>query len=133
MILDTSFCVDLIRETAHGETGRARTKLASLQDTEMCISLFTLCELSAGVELSRNPERERRKVEQMATFVTILYPDEVFALLYGEGEAYLRKRGIPIPVMDLLIGITALSARMPLLTRDVEHYDRIPGLSIETY
>jgi predicted nucleic acid-binding protein len=35
--------------------------------------------------------------------------------------------------MDLLIAISAKAAGLPLLTRDLKHFDRIPSLVVETY
>ena len=133
MILNTCFCVDMIRETARNDRGPARDKLASLDESDSYISLFTLCELRAGAELSRHPKLELSKIEQISSYMNILYPAAAFAVFYGETEAYLRKAGAPIPVMDLLIAVTAKLAGMPILTRDSEHFDRIPGIVVVRY
>ena len=133
MFIDTSFCVDFIREQKRGDKGAALTKLKTLGKTKLYISIFTLCELRAGAELSNNPKTELRKVDNFLTFVNVVYPDFSFSIIYGETEAILRKNGTPIPVMDLLIGCTAKLAGMPILTKDTEHFDRIPGLVVEAY
>ncbi len=38
-----------------------------------------------------------------------------------------------IPVMDILIGICAMQEGIPVLTRDIAHFSRIPGLVVEPY
>jgi tRNA(fMet)-specific endonuclease VapC len=133
MFLDTTFCIDLMREQHRQQTGAATQKLLTLGQTPLQMSLFVLCELQAGARLSRHPEREIRKVERLAERLEIIYPDEDFAVAYGETEALLRSQGVPIPTMDLLIGVTAKMRGVPLLSRDRLHLKRIPGLVLESY
>jgi predicted nucleic acid-binding protein len=42
MLLDTSFCIDLMKEQAGGRRGPATEKLASLGEERLAISVFTL-------------------------------------------------------------------------------------------
>ncbi len=133
MVLDTCFVIDLMRETARGINGPAVQKISDLQNAEIYISMFTICELRAGAAMSKNPKAELKKIENMAEYMGILYPDSSFPVLYGEVEALLRSKGQPIPVMDLLIGISAKTAGQSVLTLDVEHFGRIPGLNVVSY
>lgn len=132
MFVDTTFCIDLLRE-AHRGPGRATAALESLADAPLLASVFVLCELHAGARLSADVRRELRIVERLAENLTIVYPDASFPVAYAELEVALRRRGTPIPTMDLLIGTTAKLRGMPLLTRDAGHYRLIPGLVVETY
>lgn len=133
MLLDTCFCIDLIRERKKGISGPAIEKLKSLETVELFISMFTLCELRAGAELSVKAKAELERVEKMLEFIAVLYPDSSFPVFYGEAEAALRKSGTPIPVMDLLIGITAKAAGITILTKDTDHFKLISGLVVESY
>lgn len=133
MFLDTTFCVDLMRERHRGTGGPASAKLVALGDTPLHASVFVLCELHAGARLSGDPKRETAKVERLADKLAVIYPGTTFAVAYGELEAWLRKKGKPIPTMDLLIGTMAKSHGLPLLTRDERHFTLIPGLVVETY
>ncbi len=132
MFVDTAFCIDLLREGRNGR-GSATAALERLADTLMCASVFVICELHAGARLSSHPQRELRAVERLAENLTVVYPDPFFPVAYAELEVALRRQGTPIPTMDLLIGTTAKMRGMPLLTRDAEHYRRIPGLVVDTY
>lgn len=132
MFVDTTFCIDLMRE-AHQGRGRATATLDRLGDCLLFASVFVICELHAGARLSTHAQRELRSVERLAENLTIVYPDASFPVSYAELEVALRRKGTPIPTMDLLIGTTARMRGMPLLTRDAEHYRRIPGLVVETY
>ncbi|MEA1911844.1 MAG: type II toxin-antitoxin system VapC family toxin [Spirochaetota bacterium] len=40
---------------------------------------------------------------------------------------------IMIPQMDLLIGCQAKMLNMPIVTKDVDHFNRIKGLVVESY
>jgi len=132
MFLDTTFCIDLIREARRG-AGPATVALRRLEDTSLWVSVFVVCELQAGARLSARPETELRSVERLVENLTVAYPDASFPVAYAESEAELRRRGQPIPTMDLLIGTAAKLVGMPLLTRDAGHYRLIPGLVVETY
>ena len=48
VLLDTSFLVDLERETARGEVGPARTFLPSLRKRPLVVSVVTVAELLEG-------------------------------------------------------------------------------------
>ncbi len=131
--LDTSFLVDLLRETAKGTDGPARQKLKILANEELWISVHVACELMAGAELSSNPEVERAKIETLLGGVQIAYPDEQFAPAYGRLLAWLRKRGDTIATMDLLIATSAIVDSAPIVTRNTKHFRRVPGLVVIDY
>ena len=133
MLLDTCFIIDLMRESARGTIGPATIKMKELKDREISISLFSLCELRAGAELSIKPEDELKKIDMITEYIEVLYPDKSYPVIYGEAEAALRKAGTPIPVMNLLIGVSAKAAGYPVITRNAEHFSRIPGLVVESY
>lgn len=132
MFVETTFCIDLIREARHG-TGAATAKLEQLGETALLASVFVICELQAGARLAARPEEELRRVERLTDNLTVVCPDEAFAVAYAELEVALRQSGTPVPTMDLLIGTTAKMRGLPLLTRDTTHYGSIPGLVVETY
>ena len=60
-------------------------------------------------------------------------PDRAFAVLYGEAPAGFSVDGVPIPVMDLLIGVTAKANTLSLLTRDPIHFSRLRGLANDLF
>ena len=133
MVLDTSVCVDLLREAGRGGQGPATKAVGKLGDTRVYLSLFSVCELETGVQLAACPSQEQARLELLLQRLTVIYPDPGFSALYAEAAAALIAAGTPIPVMDLLIGITAKAHSMPVLTRDPNHFARIPGLVVESY
>jgi len=133
MFLDTSFIVDLIRESKIETRGPALGKLQELGSTKLYLPIFVLCELRAGVESSKSPSEELKKLENITEFMQVVCPQSGFAVIYGETFSKLKKQGITIPLMDLLIGVLVKCEGYPLLTRDSRHFSLIPGLVIETY
>ena len=133
MFLDTTFCIDLMRERHRRMDGPATRKLSALGQGPLYVSFFVLCELNAGARLAERPEEEIRKVQRFSELVEVVLPDRTFPVAYGEAEAVLRRQGMPVPTMDLLIGVTAKAHGLPILTRDSLHFARIPGLVVESY
>ena len=133
MVLDTSFIVDVMRERNQRKPGPAHSWLQRIGDSRIYITIFSVCELRFGAELSQKPKREHKTIEDLLDAMTIIHPDDSFPVLYGETAAYLQKEGNTIPLMDLLIGVLTKSAGMPIITKDFVHFDRIPGLVVEQY
>lgn len=131
--LDTSFLVDALRESAAGDDGPAKYLLSGLRDEELAISVHVACELLAGAELSKRPDREREAVFELCAAFRTAFPDERFAPTYARLLAGLERAGRRAAVMDLLIATAAVVDRSPLVTRDPSGFERVPDLDLITY
>lgn len=131
--LDTSFLVDLLRETRRADPGPATALLDRLAGDELGISVHVACELYAGVERSASRRKERARVDELCDTLHVVYPDDRFAPLYGRLLADLRRAGEPIATMDLLIGTAAIVEEAPLVSRNPRHFGRLPGLDLIEY
>jgi len=101
--------------------------------TENCyISEITLAELKFGVENSENRDKNQKNLENFLTGVTIL-PIFHALDLYAKEKARLRKAGTPIDDFDLLIGATAVTQNLTVVTNDTEHFKRIKGIQLENW
>lgn len=101
--------------------------------TEIILSAISVVELEHGVYRARSPKQaaDRRS-----------YLDAVFASIAAEPftreigqiaariDAEARMNGVVIPFADLLIGGTALHFGYELLTQNLRHFEKIPGLQI---
>jgi predicted nucleic acid-binding protein len=130
--LDTTFLVDLLRESRRGP-GPATALLAKLADEELALSVHVLCELHAGAELSNNPPRERQSIDRLCSALSLRPADDALAPIYGRLLAHLQKAGKSIATMDLLIAAAALVDGAPIVTRNLDHFQRVPGLEVRTY
>jgi tRNA(fMet)-specific endonuclease VapC len=104
--------------------------LSSLRHDGLAISIITYGEIHDGIYASNDPRAKEgaflqvlRRVEVLPLTRTIM---KRFARLRGE----LRRRGRLIGDADILIAGTALQHGLTLVTRNLRHYQRIPGLSI---
>ena len=52
------------------------------------------------------------------------------AMLAGKLDGEQRSKGVIIPFSDLLIGATALSLGFSVLTANLRHFQKIPGLTV---
>jgi tRNA(fMet)-specific endonuclease VapC len=131
--LDTSFLIDLLRETSRGAVRRASQFLETLPDEEFGMSIFVVCQLAAGAALSKRPAVERRRVDQLCAGVRVEYPDERFPAVYGSLLAALERGAGRISTMDLLIATTAVVSGASLVTRNARDFSRVSGLEILSY
>ena len=129
MFVDTSFVIDLMHEHRRGQVGAATRTLRAHGAVKLRMPVFVRCELEAGARRSRDPKREIDRVARLTDFMELVLPGSDFPLRYGEIEWALRRRGMMIPTMDLLIGTLCVCAGEPVLTSD-EHFRRIPTLSV---
>lgn len=131
--LDTSFLIDLLRESRRRESGPATAKLAELADEALGISLFVLCELEAGAAGAVRPEEERGRIRSLAAHLALALPTEAVARVYGDLLVDLESQGEGIATMDLLNAATALVEGARLLTRNVRHFERVRALEVVSY
>ena len=128
--LDTTFLVDVIRESRRDEQGPARRWLARNPHETLGISVFVLCELLTGAALHADSAAERRRVMKVVGQLPVITPDAQLAGTYARIHAVLTKQGTPVANMDLLIACTALNAGSALLTANQRDFTRIPGLDV---
>ena len=127
--LDTSFLVDLLREQQRDRFGAASTCLETLPEDEvLAVSVHVVCELMAGA-----PKGEAERLSRLCETLVVRCPDESFAIHYGRTLARLRKSGTSIDTMDLLIGMAAVIDEAPLITRNIRHFSKVPGLDLIEY
>ena len=131
--LDTSFIVDLLREERRERFGPAHEMLASLEDEPIALSVFVLCELEHGIRGAARRDAERLNVEAVLRAIEVRYPDERFALRYGEIAQGLQMGRRVVAPMDLLIGVSALIDDASLVTGNAKHFGVIPGLHVLGY
>jgi len=92
----------------------------------------TLAELVTGVFRSQDPTWAAEGLRRFLAGVGVLPFTEEIARRFGEENAQLLSSGQAISQFDLAIAVTALHHGMILLSENRRHYDRIPGLKLQS-
>jgi tRNA(fMet)-specific endonuclease VapC len=134
-VLETTFVIDLMKESKRGSPGRASLKLHDLtaRGEILRITISTIAELFVGVAKGNQPRRERAAIEQCVAPFEVLPFERNTAEVFGSIVGKLEKHGQSISDIDALIASVALEHAEVLVTRNQKHFDRIAGLRVETY
>lgn len=129
MILDSTFIHDLICEEQ-----AAINCLAELSDAGTRVALSTLTVFEVGVGLRGESTQYRDRFEEHITDLVVLPLSEGDARRALDIQHTLLARGERIGARDVLIAGTAVGSADPrVLTRNVAEFDRVDGLTVETY
>jgi len=134
-VLETTFVIDLMKESKRERAGPASAKLQELtsRGESLRIAIFTLAELFVGVAKGTRPQQERSAIELCVAPFELLSFERTTAEIFGSVVGELEKRGQSISDIDALIASVALEHAEVLVTRNRKHYDRIPALRVEDY
>lgn len=106
--------------------------LRSVPESEQATSAVVVAELFAGAFRSSAKARHLENIRQrVLPSVTVLPFDATVAETYGSLRAELGRRGQRLAEADLQIAATALVHGCALVTGNIRHFARVPGLTIE--
>jgi len=121
VLLDTSIWVDALR----GKTPNIVALTQGLLNDDRALTCGpVIFELKRGL---RSPER--KKILPLFDALIRLSFDEAIWDAAGDLDASLRKKGVTIPPMDVLIAQICLHHKVVLFTLD-EHFRSVPGLQV---
>lgn len=125
---DTDFIVDLDRGRAD-----AISKLDELDNRgeTLFTTAINIAELYHGAQSSKDKMKALGRVEKLISGFSILDFDFDSAKLWGKLAEQLKSNAIG--EIDLFIASIAISNKQTLLTRNVKHFERVPGLTIESW
>lgn len=108
-------------------------RLARVAPEEQFTTAITLGELLYGAARRGNETLVERIRELLSEAVSILPFNEDAAEVYGPLRARLEASGRRLDEPDLRIASIALANGLTLVTGNVRHFQRVPGLSIEDW
>lgn len=121
VLLDTSVWINALR----GKTPEiVKITQGLLNDDRVLTCGPVIFEINRGLRPS-----ERKSILALFDAITRLSVDETIWDTAGDLDAALRKKGITIPPMDVLIAQICLHHKVFLFSLD-EHFRSIPGLKI---
>lgn len=106
--------------------------LSSISRGDQFASAVSIGELYRGAFRAPAESRHLANIdERVLPSVTVLPFDVGVARVYGEISAILEDAGRPLADADLQIAATALRHDLALVTGNVRHFARVPGLQFE--
>ena len=123
--MDTDWAIDYLHKA-----DRTVRRLEELLTDGVGLSVISLAELYDGLAGSRNPDADAEALRLFLEAVDVVPLDDAACRVFGTERPRLRKEGNIIGDMDILIGATAISNNLTLLTNNRRHFERMQGLSI---
>ena len=122
-LLDTCILIDLLRN-------RKQTVdfVESLGSSLCFVSEITIAELYVGAEKS-NREKAFEEVEALIDFFGVIQVSTALRT-YAKERVRLESEGQRIDDFDLLIGASAVTEGMTMVTNNRKHFERISGIEI---
>jgi tRNA(fMet)-specific endonuclease VapC len=108
-------------------------RLATVPAAEQFTTSITVGELIYGARRVGRESLTTRVEAVVRGAQTVLPFDTVAARRFGELKAELERRGEPLAEPDLRIAAIAVSRGLTLVTRNVQHFRRVPGLAVENW
>ena len=125
-LLDTNVLIAMFR----GQY-QIREQMVKAGFSDCAVSEITLGEILTGC-YKGGFEKHAHEIQFLKEHFVVL-PISPAIDLYGQVRAQLELQGIALDSMDLLIGCTALADERILVTHNIRHFERIPGLRIEDW
>jgi tRNA(fMet)-specific endonuclease VapC len=102
--------------------------IQSIIGSGIAISIITYGEIYDGIAGSYDPEAAERVFRQFLRVAVVVPLNRSVMRRFATERRALRLQGQKLDDMDLLIAATALHHNLTLITRNVRHFGRIPGL-----
>lgn len=129
MILDSTFIHDVIHENES-----AINRLAELRDEKTPVALSALTVFEVSVGLRRESAQYWDRFNEVVEALVVLPITETTARRAISIQHDLLDRGERIGARDVLIAGTAIgSPDTRVLTRNVDEFERVDGLEVESY
>ncbi len=106
---------------------------AAYGEIEVSLSPITVAELVHGIYRARTPEagqRRRAYIQELVNLVPLHPVTLETAYLVGQVEGEEAARGNVLPFNDLLIAAAAIEQGYAVLTENLRHFEKIPGLRV---
>ena len=130
-LLDTNICIYVIRK----KPGKVIARLKACQPGNVAVSVIASAELFYGCFKS-DPARRQSNLHALRLFLTPFSTvpfDERDAEQFGKLKAVLQSRGNALADLDIAIASQAAARGLILVTNNVRHFRRVPGLKAENW
>ena len=126
-LVDTDWVIDYLNSAE-----RTVRRIEEFLPAGIGLSVVSLAELYEGLVGSNKPEEDEAALRLLLEAVDVVPLDDAACRVFGEERARLRAQGNLIGDMDILIGATAMSNNLTMLTNNRRDFERLQGLNIES-
>lgn len=112
--------------------GKVAARILEHRPSDLCISAITLAELRFGAD-KRESKKLHRLIDAFIGSVTTVAFDADATTHFGRIAAALAVRGTPIGTLDAMIAGHAVAQKSVLVTNNLKHFERVPGLRCENW
>lgn len=130
-LLDTNVLSELTKPQPDLEVSR---RIHGTEKDRLFASEMSRYEIRYGAVLHPRSDEFWEKVMRKLIPVPVWLPiGSDVSLATAELDAVLRRRGTPIGLVDTFLAATALTFQLVMVTRNVRHFEKVPGLTIENW
>ena len=109
-------------------------RLAAVPAEEQFTTAITVGEMVYGAHRSPRPDHFLKLLrERVLNDVKVLPFDQAAGEAYGRLRAELERAGTPIGEADTRIAAIALTHGLTVVTGNIRHFSRVPGLRVENW
>jgi tRNA(fMet)-specific endonuclease VapC len=128
-MLDTNICSYILKNRPQS----VKARFDQVGTSALAISTVVLAELYYGAARHPRGIAIRREIGDFVSRLSVIPWDETAANHYGAIRAALEKSGTPLGAMDLMIAAHARSQGATLVSNNIQHFEKVPGLLIENW
>lgn len=128
-MLDTNICSYILKN----HPAEVKVHFDEVGNDALAISTVVLAELYYGAARHPKSITIRREIDNFTARLTVIPWDEAAADHYGAIRTALEKQGTPIGAMDMMIAAHARSRKATLVSNNIKHFEKIPGLLITNW
>lgn len=132
LVLDSSFVIDAERKK-QPVAGFIEAIFAAHGAIDLSLSPITVAELVHGIYRARTPEasqRRREYIEELVSLVPVHPVTNRTAWLLGKIVGQEADKGNVLPFNDLMIAVAAIEQGYAVLTVNLRHFQKVPGLTV---
>ncbi len=130
MIADATFLIDMmIGDSSAVEKGKELER----DGVHVSITSVSIFELYVALNMSTKPIEEKNKIDRVLGNVVVHSLDFDSSSEAGKIFAEKKLSGLTIEPEDAMIAGICIANEEPILTRNVNHFSNIAGLTVESY
>jgi tRNA(fMet)-specific endonuclease VapC len=133
-MIDYCFDTDIISATLKPRPPlHLLRRLATIPAQHQFVTAITVGELVYGAHRVDRPQLTSKIELVLRQAQTVLPFDTTAASTYGSLRVQLERAGTPLAEPDLRIASIAVARGLVLVSRNIRHFQRIPGLVVENW